>query len=44
MRNLIVQEWMTLDAVVQAPGDADEDTSGGFEHGGWSLPYFDETA
>ena len=44
MRKVIVQEWMTLDGVVQAPGDLDEDTSGGFQHGGWSLPYFDEVA
>jgi dihydrofolate reductase len=42
MRQVIVQEWMTLDGVVQAPGAADEDVSGGFEHGGWSAPYFDE--
>ena len=42
MRKVIVQEWMTLDGVVQAPGAADEDTSGGFRHGGWHLPYFDD--
>ncbi len=42
MRKLIVNEWMTLDGVVQAPGTPDEDTSGGFQHGGWHLPYFDE--
>jgi dihydrofolate reductase len=42
MRKAIVQEWMTLDGVVQAPGAADEDTGGGFRHGGWHLPYFDD--
>lgn len=42
MRKVIVDEWMSLDGVVQAPGAADEDTSGGFEHGGWHLRYFDE--
>lgn len=42
MRKVIVNEWMTLDGVVQAPGTPDEDTTGGFEHGGWHLPYFDE--
>jgi dihydrofolate reductase len=44
MRKLIVQVWMTLDGVVQAPGMKDEDPSGGFEHGGWSLPYFEDTS
>jgi dihydrofolate reductase len=44
MRKVIVQEWMTLDGVVQAPGMKDEDRSGGFEHGGWSLPYFEDTS
>jgi dihydrofolate reductase len=42
MRKVIVNEWMTLDGVVQAPGAADEDTTGGFQHGGWHLPYFDD--
>jgi dihydrofolate reductase len=42
MRKVIVNEWMTLDGVVQAPGTADEDTTGGFEHGGWHLRYFDD--
>jgi dihydrofolate reductase len=42
MRKVIVNEWMTLDGVVQAPGQADEDTSGGFAHGGWHMPYFDD--
>ncbi len=44
MRRVIVQEWMTLDGVVQAPGAEDEDTSGGFKHGGWHLRYFDDAS
>jgi dihydrofolate reductase len=42
MRKLVVNEFMTLDGVVQAPGGAEEDTDGGFEHGGWHLRYFNE--
>ena len=42
MRKVIVVEWMTLDGVVQAPGAPEEDTSGGFQHGGWHLPYFED--
>lgn len=42
MRKVIVSEWMSLDGVVQAPAYVDEDTSGGFKHGGWHLRYFDE--
>ncbi|HKA03583.1 MAG TPA: dihydrofolate reductase family protein [Acidimicrobiales bacterium] len=38
---VVVDEFMSLDGVVQAPGGADEDTDGGFKHGGWSNPYFD---
>ena len=44
MRKLHVQVWTTLDGVVQAPGAPDEDPRGGFAHGGWSLPYFDDAA
>ena len=42
MRRLIVNEFMSLDGVVQAPGGEDEDTTGGFRHGGWHLRYFDD--
>ena len=38
---VVVSEFMSLDGVVQAPGGPEEDTSGGFRHGGWSGPYFD---
>lgn len=41
MRNLIVIEFVTLDGVIQAPGGPDEDSSGGFAHGGWIRPYAD---
>jgi dihydrofolate reductase len=38
---VIVSEFMSLDGIVQAPGGEQEDTSGGFRHGGWSIPFFD---
>ena len=38
---VVVNEFMSLDGVVQAPGSAEEDTDGGFANGGWSMPYFD---
>jgi dihydrofolate reductase len=40
MRKLLVSEFVTLDGVMQAPGGKDEDRDGGFEHGGWTLPYW----
>jgi dihydrofolate reductase len=44
MRKVIADEWMTLDGVIQAPGQADEDRTGGFQHGGWHVGYFDDIA
>jgi dihydrofolate reductase len=40
MKKLIVAEFITLDGVIQAPGAPDEDTDGGFVHGGWTHPYW----
>src|SRR4051812_41442898 len=42
MRKLVVGSFVTLDGVVQAPGGPDEDRDGGFEHGGWLVPYVDD--
>ena len=42
MGRVIVNEWMSFDGVVLAPGALDEDTTGGFKHGGWHLQYFDD--
>jgi len=42
MRRVIVNNSVTLDGVMQAPGRPDEDRRGGFEHGGWAQPYFDD--
>jgi dihydrofolate reductase len=40
MRKIVVSEFVSLDGVMQAPGGADEDTEGGFAHGGWTWPYW----
>ena len=40
MKKLVVSEFVSLDGVMQAPGGKDEDTEGGFRHGGWTWPYW----
>src|SRR5207253_3695110 len=41
MRQITANIFLTLDGVMQAPGRPDEDTRGGFRHGGWGAPYSD---
>jgi dihydrofolate reductase len=38
---IVISEFISLDGIVQAPGGANEDTDGGFRHGGWSMQFFD---
>ncbi|WP_103528570.1 dihydrofolate reductase family protein, partial [Streptomyces sp. SM12] len=38
---VVISEFISLDGVVQAPGGPEEDTDGGFAHGGWTHPFFD---
>jgi dihydrofolate reductase len=42
MRKIVVLSFISLDGVMQAPGGPEEDTSGGFQYGGWTPPYSDE--
>ncbi len=41
-RKIIVLSFVTLDGIIQAPGGPNEDTTGDFKYGGWTVPYFDD--
>ena len=43
MRKIVVFTMVSLDGVMQAPGGPEEDTSGGFQYGGWTMPYANES-
>jgi dihydrofolate reductase len=42
MRKIVVGAFVSLDGVMQAPGGPEEDPTGGFQHGGWTVPYWDD--
>jgi hypothetical protein len=44
LSRVVVLDSVTLDGVMQGPGRPDEDTRGGFEHGGWATPFADDVA
>ena len=44
MRKIVVLSFISLDGVMQAPGGPEEDTSGGFKFGGWTVPYWDDVS
>src|SRR5690606_3958440 len=44
VRKIVTMAFVSLDGVMQAPGGPEEDPSGGFQHGGWAAPLFDEVA
>ena len=42
MRKIVAGAFVSLDGIMQAPGGPEEDPAGGFRHGGWTVPYWDE--
>jgi hypothetical protein len=43
MKKIVVFTMVSLDGVMQAPGGPEEDTSGGFQNGGWTVPFADQS-